>query len=125
MDHISNLITSIRNAELVGHSTLTVPFSKLSASVLKVLKDNKFVANYSDTTRDGHPAIAIELPQPVTRHHYKRISKPGRRLYTGVDEIPIVLRGIGIVVMSTSKGVMTGKQAHRAKLGGELMFEAY
>lgn len=125
MDHISNLITSIRNAELAGHTSLTAPFSNLSASVLKVLKENDYIKDYATKKVGGFDRLTISLPEPVTRHTYKRISTPGRRLYTPVDKIPIVLRGFGIVVISTPKGVMTGKQARKANVGGELMFSAF
>lgn len=125
MDQIANLITAIRNAELASHTSLTVRHSKQNLAVLNVLKETGFVATYSETKTGVHPAIAIELPQPVTRHHYKRISKPGRRLYTSAQEIPTVLRGLGIVVLSTPKGIMTGQAAKKAKVGGEVMFEAY
>ncbi|CAN5199084.1 30S ribosomal protein S8 [soil metagenome] len=125
MDHISNLITSIRNAELVGHASLTAPYSNLSASVLKVLKENGYIKEYSTKKVEGFDRLSISLPEPVTRHTYKRISTPGRRLYTPVDKIPTVLRGLGIVVISTPKGVMTGKQARKENVGGELMFQAY
>ena len=69
--------------------------------------------------------IALTLPEPVQKHHYKRLSTPGRRLYTPADRIPTVLRGLGICVLSTPKGLMTGKEARKQSLGGELMFEAY
>jgi small subunit ribosomal protein S8 len=125
MDHISNLITSIRNAELVGHETLSAPFSNLSASVLKVLKETGYIKDFSTKKVEGFDRLFVTLPTPVTRHTYKRISTPGRRLYTTVDNIPTVLRGLGIVVLSTPKGVMTGKQAKKENVGGELMFSAY
>ena len=125
MDHISNLITSIRNAELVGHSKLTVPNTKLSVAVLAVLKESGYISNFTEQAETEHPRLQIELPQPVTRHTYKRVSKPGRRLFTGADEIPTVLRGLGIVVLSTPQGVMTGKKARKLRLGGEVLFEAY
>lgn len=123
MDTIGNLITSIRNAELAGHVSLTVPFSKQNQAVLSVLQEEGFVAASKEAEKGR--TITVTLPEPVVRHHYKRISKPGRRLYTTAAEIPIVLRGLGIVVVSTPKGVMTGKKAKKAGVGGEVMFEAY
>lgn len=125
MDHISNLITAIRNAELVAHETLSAPYSTLSASVLKVLKETGYIKDYATKKVEGFDRLMITLPTPVTRHTYKRLSTPGRRLYATVDKIPTVLRGLGIVVLSTPKGVMTGKQARKENVGGELMFQAY
>lgn len=125
MDQIGNLITIIRNAEMVGHTTLTVRYSKLSLAVLNVLQKNGYIQDYKEIADGPKKDISVTLPSPVQKHHYRRLSKPGRRLYTEADKIPLVLRGLGIVVLSTPKGVMTGKEAHKKKLGGELMFEAY
>lgn len=125
MDHLSNLFTSIRNAELAGHSELSIPHTKHSLAILAVLKQEGYVSNYQAVGDTAIKQIAITLPQPVTRHHYKLISKPGRRLYTSADKIPTVLRGLGAVIVSTPKGVMTGKQARRQKVGGELIAEVY
>jgi len=125
MDQIGNLLTIIRNAELVGHTTLTVRYSLQNMSVLEILKKTGFVSSYKEISEGNKKDIAVTLPEPILRHHYRRLSKPGRRLYTPAGRIPIVLRGLGIVVLSTSKGVMTGKEAHKLGIGGELMFEAY
>lgn len=125
MDPIGNLITAIRNAELAGHSELKVRFASQSLAVLEVLQKNGYILSFEKIDDANKPSIAIQLLQPVVRHHYKRISKPGRRLYTAASKIPIVLRGLGIVVLSTPKGIMTGKEAKKASLGGEVMFEAY
>lgn len=121
MDSIGNLLTSIRNAEAANHSVVTVPNAKASVALLNILKDNGYIEGFSVT--EGTPgSIAIQLV-PGIRHSYKRISTPGRRLYTPSRDIPIVLRGLGMVVVSTSKGLMTGKDARKQKLGGELICE--
>ncbi len=124
MDTIANLLTSIRNAELANHAQVSAPFSKQSAAVLSVLKKEGYIANVTETTEGAHKRLSIQLV-PNTRHHIKRISTPGRRLYTSADRIPTVLRGLGHVVISTSKGVMTGKEAKKQGLGGELICEVY
>jgi small subunit ribosomal protein S8 len=121
MDHIANLITSIRNAEMVRHSALTVPNSKLSRAVLDVLKERGMVTSYEAAER----TIDITLPQPVSLHHYKRVSKSGRRIYTNSHTIPIVQRGFGSVIISTSEGVMSGQEARKRKIGGEILCEIY
>jgi small subunit ribosomal protein S8 len=126
MDPIGNLLTSIRNAELAGHTTLTVRFSKLNLAILEILRKTGFIAEFKEITADDKKKdIALTLPEPLERHHYRRLSKPGRRLYVDAGRIPTVLRGLGIVVLSTPEGVMTGKEARKRGIGGEVMFEAY
>jgi small subunit ribosomal protein S8 len=121
MDYISNLITSIRNAEMVRHTELTVPNSKLSRAVLTVLQGKKYISSFKADDR----TILIKLPQPVTVHHSRRISKPGRRVYVTSHNIPHILRGLGTVIISTSEGVMAGDEAHKRKVGGEVLCEIY
>jgi small subunit ribosomal protein S8 len=121
MDPIGNLLTSIRNAEAARHSELNVPFSKTSMAVLGILKDNGYIESFKDTD-DAQKRIVIQLVEGI-KHKYKRLSTPGRRLYTSSRDIPIVLRGLGMVVVSTSKGMMTGKDARKQQLGGELICE--
>jgi small subunit ribosomal protein S8 len=125
MDTLGNLLTSIRNAELANHSELTVPFARTSTAVLEILKKNGYVTSYTEEAETARKMISITLPTPITRHHYKRISKPGRRLYTEVKDIPTVLRGLGLVIISTPKGMLTGKDARKQKVGGELICEVY
>jgi len=125
MDPIGNLLTSIRNAEMVAHTTLTVRYSKVNLAILDILKKTGYISSFAEITEGKKKDIAVTLLQPVEKHHYRRLSKPGRRLYTPADRIPTVLRGLGIVVVSTSKGLMIGKQAKKLGLGGELLFEAY
>jgi len=121
MDHLSNLITSIRNAEMVRHTQLTAPNNKLSRAVLDVLKETKYVSSYAVEEQK----LVIKLAQPVKLHHYKRVSKPGRRVYRPAGNIPLVMRGFGMVIVSTPEGVMTGDQARKRKIGGEILCEVY
>jgi small subunit ribosomal protein S8 len=125
MDRLGNLLTSIRNAELARHAMVTVPFANVSMDVLAILKKTDYITDFVAREDGSKKFIDITLAQPSTIHHYKRISKPGRRLYTSAQKIPMVLRGLGMVIVSTSKGVMTGKDAHKQKLGGELICEVY
>lgn len=125
MDTLGNLLTSIRNAEMANHSELSVPFARTSTAVLEILKKHGYIASFQADAEGAQKRIAITLPTPVTRHHYKRISKPGRRLYAEVKDIPTVLRGLGIVIVSTPKGMLAGKDARKQKVGGELICEVY
>ena len=123
MDTLSNLLTSIRNAEMVRHTQLTVPAAKLSLAVLAILKAKKYVANFS--ANEAERTITISLPEPVQTHHYKRISKPGRRMYVNSHTIPTVMGGFGIAIISTSQGVLASSEARKRKVGGEILCEIY
>ncbi len=121
MDTIGNLLTSIRNAEGASHTQVTVPFSTQSMAILDILKTEGYIEG-ATATEDAKKKIIIDLV-PGISHSLKRISTPGRRLYTPATAIPMVLRGLGMVIVSTSKGMMTGKSARRQNLGGELICE--
>jgi small subunit ribosomal protein S8 len=123
MDSISNLLTSIRNAEMASHQELTVPSSKLSLAVLTVLKRKQYIEDFAVEKATPQDSVKITLTGSI--HHYKRISKPGRRMYSEAKDIPTVLQGQGIVIISTSGGVMPGYEAKKKKLGGELLCEVY
>lgn len=125
MDYISNLITAIRNAELASHASLTVPDSKMGINILAILQKHGFIQDFRPDRVDDKSVIQITLIQPLVLHHYKRVSKPGRRVYTDVKGIPIVLRGLGIVILSTPEGVIAGQEAKKKKLGGEILCEVY
>jgi len=126
-DPIADLFIRIMNAIRRGHATVNVPASKLKASVLAVLKAEGFIQNFSDTTLDGHPAIQVELryipgrEKKAVIERIKRVSKPGKRVYVGVASIPRVRGGLGVAVLSTSKGVMTDRQARQQSIGGEVL----
>ena len=124
MDTIANLITSLRNAEMASHTTVTVPSTKLSQDLLAILKQKGIIAKFESKSQEPQDTLEIDLING-TRHHYKRISKPGRRVYTKVKHIPTVLQGLGMVVISTPQGLMTGQDARKQKLGGEILCEIY
>ena len=124
-DPLGDMLTRIRNAQMRGKSTVITPASKLRAWVLDVLADEGYIRGYEKTTGpDGHPAIEISLKYfdgaPVIRD-LKRVSKPGRRVYMGVKEIPQVRQGLGVSIVSTPKGVMSDAAARSANVGGEVL----
>ncbi|MCF6314720.1 MAG: 30S ribosomal protein S8 [Marinosulfonomonas sp.] len=124
-DPIGDMLTRIRNSQMRGKSTVITPASKLRARVLDVLADEGYIRGYEPTTgADGHPAIEISLKYfdgtPVIRE-LKRVSTPGRRVYMGVKEIPTVRQGLGVSIVSTSKGVMSDAAARNANIGGEVL----
>ena len=124
-DPIGDMLTRIRNASMRGKSTCQAPASKLRGWVLDVLADEGYIRGYEATTgKDGHPALEISLKYydgaPVIRE-LKRVSTPGRRVYMGVSDIPTVRQGLGVSIVSTSKGVMSDANARSQNVGGEVL----
>ena len=124
-DPIGDMLTRIRNAQMRGKSTVSTPSSKLRAWVLDVLADEGYIRGYEKTTsNDGHGAIEISLKYfdgvPVIRE-LKRVSKPGRRVYLGVKDIPQVRQGLGVSIVSTPQGVMSDANARLKNVGGEVL----
>ncbi|MCH2096267.1 MAG: 30S ribosomal protein S8 [Rhodobacteraceae bacterium] len=124
-DPIGDMLTRIRNAQMRGKTAVSTPASKLRGRVLDVLKDEGYIRGYEGGTGvDGHPVFSIELKYydgiPVIRE-LKRVSKPGRRVYLGVKEIPSVRQGLGVSIVSTPKGVMSDANARAANVGGEVL----
>ncbi|WP_371228590.1 30S ribosomal protein S8 [Roseovarius sp. 2305UL8-3] len=124
-DPIADMLTRIRNSQMRGKSTVMTPASKMRARVLDVLADEGYIRGYETVTgADGHPAIEISLKYfdgaPVIRE-MKRVSKPGRRVYLGVNDIPVVRQGLGVSIVSTSKGVMSDANARSQNVGGEVL----
>ena len=126
-DPISDMLTRIRNAVMSHHETVNIPHSQMKRSLLRLMRDEGFISNVQ-TNRDG-----VKADFEVTLRYYedndesvitglKRVSKPGRRIYVGKNEIPRYFGGRGVAFMSTSKGVMTSDQARRSGVGGELLF---
>jgi small subunit ribosomal protein S8 len=127
-DPIADMLTRIRNAAAVKKPEVVLPFSKVKFSIAKLLEAEHYTQAVSETELGGFKQIAIKLKyedgQPAISH-LKRISKPGQKIYIGSQEIPKILNGYGLAVLSTSKGIMTGKQARRENIGGELMCEIW
>jgi small subunit ribosomal protein S8 len=124
-DPIGDMLTRIRNSQMRGKSTVTSPASKLRAWVLDVLADEGYIRGYEKSTDErGHPSLEISLKDddgdPVIRE-VKRVSKPGRRVYMGVNDIPSVRQGLGVSIVSTPKGVMSDANARAANVGGEVL----
>ena len=124
-DPIGDMLTRIRNAQSRGKGHVLTPASKLRAWVLDVLKDEGYIRGYEAVTgKDGHPELRIELKYyegtPVIRE-IKRVSKPGRRVYMGVKDLPQVRQGLGVSIVSTPKGVMSDAHARAANVGGEVI----
>ena len=128
-DPIGDLITRIRNAQMRRHSSLDVPASKLRGWVLDVLADEGYIRGYARVEKNGEkPAFEVELKYfegaPVIQN-IKRVSKPGRRVYSSVGDLPSVRNGLGISIVSTPKGVMSDAAARDANVGGEVLCEVY
>jgi len=123
-DPIADLLTRIRNAQSAGKPTVGVGASKLKLAILKVLKDEGYIGAFGVDTSGAKHTVSIELKyhdgRPVI-DRIERISRPGLRIYRGKDELPKVLGGLGVAVVSTPEGVMTGTQARKKNLGGELL----
>jgi small subunit ribosomal protein S8 len=126
-DPIADMLTRVRNASSAMHDDVLIPSSKLKENIAKILVDEGYVDSYEVATDEeiGHPTIRIRLRYSDERERVisgiRRISKPGRRVYRGAQELPRVLGGLGVAIISTSQGLMTDKQARRAKVGGEVL----
>ncbi len=123
-DPLSDMLTRIRNAQMAGKTGVEMPGSKLKAAVASVLKDEGYISDFSATEESGKPRLAIELKyfngKPVIAE-IDRISRPGLRSYAGKDAMPSVRGGLGVAIVSTSKGVMTERAARAAGVGGEVL----
>jgi small subunit ribosomal protein S8 len=129
-DPISDMLTRIRNAMMAGHPMVALPSSKIKESIAKILQEEGYIAGYElvDGKVANSKVLRIQLKYIGERRERKpvitgmeRVSRPGRRVYTGKQEIPWVLSGIGIAILSTPKGVMTGQRARQLGVGGEVL----
>jgi len=123
-DPIADMLTRIRNAIMAGHQTVLVPSSKMKLAIVKVLKEEGFIDRYE--LLKGKPQSMIKIHLKYTEEGpailgLERVSKPGLRVYAERHEIPRVYGGLGIAILSTSKGIMTGQEAWRKRLGGEIL----
>jgi small subunit ribosomal protein S8 len=125
-DTIADMLTRIRNASLVKHQTTEIPSTKMTRNIAKVLKDEGYIGEYEDTGEGINRKLVVSLRykgknrQPIVTA-LKRVSKPGLRVYSNHKELPKVLGGIGIAVISTSSGIMTDREARKQGLGGEVL----
>ena len=123
-DPIADMLTRIRNAQGVNKLSVSMPASKLKAAIAAVLKDEGYIDDFAVATNDGQPLLNISLKYYAGRpviEKIDRVSKPGLRIYKGSDNIPKVMNGLGVTIMSTSKGVMTDRKAQAAGIGGEVL----
>jgi small subunit ribosomal protein S8 len=129
-DPIADMLTRLRNAMMAGQTLVAMPSSKMRSSIAKILKEEGYIANFDvvDGERPGHKVMRIRLKYVGERRDRRpvitgleRVSKPGRRVYTAKTDIPWVLSGLGIAILSTPKGVMTGQRARRLGIGGEVL----
>ncbi len=124
-DPVADMLTKIRNASQAKHEKVDITTSKMKLQIVKILKNEGFIKNFKKVTKDGISYIRVflkydEKQNPVL-HGIERISTPGRRVYSGYREMPRVFNGLGVVVVSTSTGVITGKKATEKMVGGELI----
>lgn len=123
-DPIADMLTRIRNAQATNKVTVTMPLSKVKVGIASVLKDEGYINGFNSIELDGKPTLEVTLRYQQGRgviESMKRISRPGLRTYRGKEELPKVLDGLGIAVVSTSKGIMTDAKARAAGFGGEVI----
>jgi small subunit ribosomal protein S8 len=123
-DPIADMLTRIRNAQLAEKASVSMPSSKIKVAIAAVLKDEGYVDEFAVLPGDGKPVLEIALKYYAGRpviERIERISKPGLRIYKGCEGIPCVMNGLGVAIVSTSKGVMTDRKARASKVGGEVL----
>ncbi len=123
-DPISDMLTRIRNAQMAGKPSVVMPSSKVKVAIAQVLKDEGYVEDFSVQSADGKPQLDIALKYYAGRpviEKIDRVSKPGLRIYRGASDIPRVMNGLGVAIVSTPKGVMTDRRARATNVGGEVL----
>jgi small subunit ribosomal protein S8 len=133
-DPIADMLTRIRNAVIAGHTVTAMPSSRMKADIARILKEEGFIKSFQvvDGEKPSQKVLRIRLKYIGERRERRpilsgiqRVSRPGRRIYTGKRDIPWVLSGMGIAILSTPKGIMTGKQARKLGLGGEVVCKVW
>jgi small subunit ribosomal protein S8 len=133
-DPISDMLTRIRNGVMAGHTQVAMPSSKIKVEIAKILKEEGFIENFevADGEQEGFKVLRIKIKYVGERRERRpvisgleRVSKPGRRIYTKKQDIPWVLSGIGVAILSTPKGVMTGQRARQLGVGGEILCKVW
>lgn len=133
-DPIADMLTRIRNGLMAGHQLVSVPSSKIKVAIARILEEEGFIEGFEESPLDGRPGrvLRIKLKYVGARRSRRpvitgleRISRPGRRIYTGKREIPWVRSGIGVAILSTQKGVMTGSRARQLGVGGEVLCQVW
>ena len=131
-DPIADMLTRIRNGVMAGHAQVAMLSSKIKAEIAKILKEEGFIEGYEVANSDGFKVLRVKIKYVGERRERRpvisgleRVSKPGRRIYTKKQDIPWVLSGIGIAILSTPKGVMTGQRARKMGVGGEILCKVW
>ncbi len=127
-DPIADMVTRIRNAIMVEKKEVSIPLSTIKLEIAKILKKEGYILNFKVDNNEFPPQIVVDLKymnKLSAIEGVKRISKPGRRIYSDVDSIPRVLGGLGVAILSTSKGIMTGKECTRNNVGGEVLLHIW
>ena len=127
-DQVADLITRIRNAVAVGKNEILVPTSKLKAGVVEVLAKNGYVAGFEVVAGEPRGMLKIVINETGTTakiNEISKVSKPGRRVYSSAEDLPTIKSGRGMVIVSTSKGLMTGREAKKNRLGGEILVKVW
>jgi small subunit ribosomal protein S8 len=123
-DPISDMLTRIRNAQMASKASVAMPSSKVKIAIAQVLKDEGYVEDFGVSPNDGKPILEIGLKYYAGRpviERIDRVSRPGLRIYRGADNIPPVMNGLGVAIVSTPKGVMTDRKARASHIGGEVL----
>lgn len=123
-DPVADMLTRLRNAQMIGITEVTLPYSKLKSEVLRVLKEEGYIESFTETKESNKKDLQVALKyfegRPVMEK-IKRVSRPALRVYRGCDDLPLVRGGLGIAIISTPKGVMSDKSARSNKVGGEVL----
>ncbi len=127
-DQIADLVTRIRNAALVGKTEILVPTSKLKQAIVEILVKNGYLASYNVEKASPRGLLHVVIAEPGTVakiNEIAKVSKPGRRVYSSAADLPVVKSGRGTIIVSTSKGLMTGREAKKNRLGGEILVKVW
>ncbi len=131
-DPIADMLTRMRNALMAGHQVVSVPSSKIKLAIARIMVDEGFVETFEEATDSGHKTLRVKLKYVGERRErrpvisgLKRVSSPGRRVYVNKGDIPLVRSGMGVAILSTPKGVMTGMRARKMGVGGEVLCQVW
>lgn len=128
-DPIADMLTRLRNGSMAKHATVEIPFSKVKLALAKILQDEGYVSGFDIAEQNNRKLLRLHMKYDSERrpvlNGLRRVSRPGLRVYAGMHDIPRVLGGIGTVVVSTNRGIMTGQEARKRHLGGELIAEVW
>lgn len=128
-DPIADMLTRVRNATLARHPVVEVPFSKVKLAITKIMEQEGYIAGFDVHDQANRKSLRLRLKYDAERrpvvNGLRRVSRPGLRVYAGMHDIPRILGGIGTIVVSTNRGIMTGREARRRHLGGELIAEIW